>query len=82
MLSDELNILYSIDLDRIIKYNGESYKVTKTATTKFGFVIYIEKIPDDGKKYNIFLISKDNRLEFHILGYISIPISYSDIELL
>jgi hypothetical protein len=69
-------------IDTMIKYKDELYKVINKSTSSFGSFIYIEKIPDDGKKYNLCLIKKDNTLIFHVLCHLNITISFSDIEIL
>ena len=68
-------------IDTIIKYKDELYKVINKSASSFGSFVYIEKIPDDGKKYNLCLAAKDNSLSFHILGYSNMTISFSDIEI-
>jgi hypothetical protein len=78
----EYNNILNLQIDTIIKYKDESYKVINTNSSRYGYFIYIEKIPDDGKKYNLCLITKDNTLSFHILGFLNVTISYSDIEIL
>jgi hypothetical protein len=82
LTSEQWDNLSSIDLNSIIKYKDESYKVVNKSTSSFGNFIYIQKIPDDGKKYNLFLILKNKRLDFHMLGSFNVTISYSDIEIL
>jgi len=78
----ECNNILNLQVDTVLKYNNEIYKIINKSTSSYGHFIYIEKIPDNGKKYNFCLITKSNQLTFHILGVLTMPISYCDIELL
>lgn len=77
--SQMINLL-QLNIDSFIKYKDESYKVIRKSSSPYGDFIYIEKTPDDGKKYNLCL-TKSKQLSFHVLGYLTISIPYSDISI-